>query len=236
MRRSVLAMLATVALTTAALGQTVAKAPALTPTPGYPSKCGWYVGVDAEGVAGPVNGGAPGTIATGGDIGLLGGYACQFGGIPWFVEGLFDFQNLNAASNGFSLNGPAHFEQRIGVQVPVLQFLPVLGFPSTGTPPNLPVLPPGVTVAGTPASYAYGAVDEDDISTQVGLATAHAFLVSPEFGAGLLTPLKLSNGWAAVADTWAGVELESNSVCVGVASAVCPKLNTRYKAGVSFKF
>jgi hypothetical protein len=235
MRRMILAALAaTAVLTTPAMAQTATKA---APVPGYPSKCGWYIGVDGEGVSGAVNGAAPGTIAVGGDVGLLGGYACQFSGIPWFVEGIFDFQNLNAASNGFSLTGPAHLEQRIGAQVPLMQFLPILGFPSTGTPPNLPVLPPGVTVTGTPASYIYVAANEDDVSTQFGLATAHQWLISPELGAGLLTPLKLSNGWNAVADTWAGAELESNSVCLGsLGSSICPKLATRFKVGVSFKF
>ena len=202
---------------------------------GYPSKCGFYFGVDAEAGAGTVVAAPAGTVMVGGDIGGLVGYACNISSIPYFLEVIGDFQNLNAGSAGFSLSGPAHIEERAGVQVPLLQFLPVLGFPSFGTPPNLPVLPPGVTVTGTPASYVYAAADQDDISTQVGAASARAWLVSPELGIGLLTPLKLSNGWNAVADTWAGVELQTSAVCVG-ATGMCPKLGTRYKTGVSFKF
>jgi hypothetical protein len=153
------------------------------------------------------------------------------------VEGIFDFQNLNAGAPGFSLTGPAHLEQRVGVQTPLLQFLPALGFPSTGTAPALPVLPPGVTVNGAAQNYFYGAIDEDDISSTVGAATARAWLISPEVGTGLLIPLKLSNGWSVVADTWAGVELQTNAVCVGSGiGSMCPKLGTRYKTGVSFKF
>jgi hypothetical protein len=211
----------------------VSKSPVVS---GYPQKCGWYVGVNAEAGAGAVPNAPAGTNVFGGDIGAGLGYACAIGNIPYFAEALADFQNLNGGSvGGFSLTGPVHLEQRAGVQTPLLQFLPVLGFPSTGTIPNLPVLPPGVTQTGVAANYFYGAIDEDDISAGLGLATGHAWLVSPEFGTGLLFPLKLSNGMNMVADTWAGVELQSSSVCLG-ATGMCPKLGTRYKTGVSFKF
>ena len=228
MRKLLLALIM-LCLPAAAQAQIVTKAPA-----GYPAKCGFYVGIDAEAGAGTVPDAPPGTNVFGGDIGGLVGYACQISGIPYFVEGVVDYQNLNAGQQGFSLTGPVHLEQRAGVQTPLLQFFPALGFPATGTPPNLPVLPPGVTVTGAAQNYFYGAIDEDDISTSFGLAVARAWLVSPEVGTGFLFPLKLSNGMAMVADTWAGVELQSNALCIG--GIACPKLGTRYKTGVSFKF
>lgn len=202
----------------------------------YPTtKCGMFYGVNAEGGAGQVSGAPAGTTVVGGDIGALVGYACPASGFPWFVEAIFDFQNLNAGNNGFSLTGPAHFEQRVGVQTPLLAFLPSLGAPSTGTAPSIvPLLPPGVTVTGTPQNYVYGAFDEDDIGAQLGLATAKEWLFSPELGTGMLIPLQTSNGTQIIADAYAGVELQSNSICLG--SVACPKLETRFKTGVSFKY
>ena len=204
------------------------------PIPGYPSRCGLYYGFDALGSGSTVANAPAGTTVIGGDIGAVVGYACQISSIPYFVEGIFDFQNLNATAPGFSMSGPAHLEQRLGVQTPLLQFLPALGFPSTGTPPNLPVLPPGVTVTGAAQNYVYGAVNEDDISASAGLGNFHAWLVSAEIGTGMLVPLKLANGWNAVADVWAGVKLQSDSVCIGTPN--CPKFGTGFDTGVSFKF
>ena len=231
--RKLLLLLGMMSLATSAEAQSIVnKSPV-----GYPSKCGWYVGINAEAGAGTVpNAPVAGTNVFGGDIGAGVGYACNVGGFPYFAEALVDYQNLNAGSvGGFSMTGPVHLEQRVGVQTPLLQFFPALGFPTTGTPPNLPVLPPGATVTGAAQNYFYGAVNEDDISAGIGVATGRAWLVSPEIGTGFLFPLKVSTGAAMVADTWAGVELQTNSVCLG-ATGMCPKLGTRYKTGVSFKF
>lgn len=207
------------------------------PFSAYPTtKCGLYYGANAEGGAGVVANAPAGTTVIGGDIGLLIGYACPIGGSPWFVEGIFDFQNLNAGNAGFSLSGPAHLEQRVGVQTPLLQILPSLpGFSSinTGTPPAIgPLLPPGAS-PGPMQNYVYGAVNEDDISSQLGLATARAWLVSPEVGTGILDAVTLSTGKIIVIDAYAGYEMQSNALCLG---AVCPKLGGRYKTGVSFKY
>jgi hypothetical protein len=200
----------------------------------YPTtKCGLYYGINAEGGAGNVPNAPAGTVVVGGDIGGLVGYACPMASIPIFVEALADFQNLNAGNAGFSLSGPAHLEQRLGVQTPLLQLFPSLGFPAAPTTPTLPVLPPGATV-GTPVNYLYGAINEDDISSQFGLASGRDWLVSPEVGTGLLIPIKLANGTPIVADTYAGYELQSNSMCIG--AGMCPKLGQRLKVGVSFKY
>ena len=107
------------------------------------------------------------------------------------------------------------------MQTPLLQLLPSLGFPTTGTAPSLPVLPPGATV-GEAQNYIYGAVNEDDISSQFGLASAHDWLISPEIGTGMLIPITLSSGTHIVADTYAGYEMQSNSMCLGGATNMCP--------------
>lgn len=201
----------------------------------YPTvKCGLYYGINAEGGAGVVPNAPAGTTVIGGDIGGLVGYACPIGGFPFFVEVIADFQNLNAGNAGFSLSGPAHLEQRAGFQTPLLQLMPSLGF-GTGLNPQPigPLLPPGAT-AGIPVNYIYGAVNEDDISSQFGLHSGRSWLVSPEIGTGLLIPVKLANGTPIVADTYAGYELQSNAQCIGMAT--CPKLGQRLKVGVSFKY
>jgi|SRR5579872_202328 len=205
--------------------------PVKAPIPGYPQKCGVFYGINAEGSANQVTGVTSGTYAVGGDIGGVVGYACQFNGIPWFVEGLADFQNLNAGTAGFSLSGPAHLGQRIGVELPYLQFLPTS---FTGAIPS-PVLPVGVTADGPTQSYVFAAIYEDDISTQVGLTTGKAWMVYGVFGPGMLVPVKLSNNWNAVIDAYAGVAIQSSDICLG-APQKCPALGTGFRTGVSMKF
>ncbi len=202
----------------------------------YPTtRCGMYYGINAEGGAGVVPNAPAGTTMIAGDIGALIGYACPVGATPWFVEGILDFQNLNAGNNGFSLSGPVHAEERVGMQTPLLQLLPSLGFNlgSFGTP-QPPILPPGGTPNGTPQNYIYGAVNEDDISAQNGLGAARKWLVSPEAGTGILFPFKTAAGTPIVGDTYAGYEMQSSSMCIG--RGVCPKLGGRYKVGLSFKY
>jgi hypothetical protein len=206
----------------------------------YPTtRCGFYYGINAEGGAGIVPNAPAGTTMIAGDIGVLAGYACPIGATPWFLENIVDFQNLNAGNNGFSLSGPIHVEQRVGVQTPLLQLLPNIGFnvgTQLGTPqPTSAVLPPGATLNGTVQNYIYGALNEDDISSsQVGLGAARKWLVSPEVGTGLLIPFKTAGGTPIVADSYAGYEVQSNSMCIG--SGMCPKLGNRYKVGLSFKY
>lgn len=235
MKKLALGILAAVlsAMSAAHAADMATKAPPL--AAGYPTKCGVYYGINAEGGAGVVPNAPAGTTVIGGDIGVLVGYACVAASTPWFAEAIFDFQNLNAGNNGFSLSGPFHGEGRVGIQTSLIPFMASL-WPglNTGTAPSLPVLPPQYSVVGTPANYVYGAVDVDDISSQFGLATAHQWLVSPEVGTGILFNLVSTNKTVIVADTYAGVELQSNSLCLG--ANMCPKLGTRYKTGVSFKY
>ena len=172
----------------------------------------------------------------GGDVGAVVGYACPIGSTPWFAEVIGGFQNLNGGTNGFSLSGPAHVEERVGFQTPLLSFisLPSIGL-NLPQPGSLPVLPPGASLAGSPQNYIYGAFNQDDISASIGLATSKAWLFSPEIGTGFLNAIKTASGQIVVADVWAGVELQSNSTCLG-ATSICPKLGNRFKTGVSFKY
>ena len=236
MHRTIIAATALVAFASSAFAADMAvKNPLNGPYP--TTRCGLYYGINAEGGAGVVPNAPAGTTMIAGDIGALVGYACPVGATPWFAEGIIDFQNLNAGNNGFSLSGPVHIEQRVGVQTPLLQLLPNIGFnvaTQLGTPqaPSA-VLPPGATPNGTVQNYVYGAINEDDISSSIGLASARRWLVSPEVGTGLLIPFKTATGVPIVADSYAGYELQSNGMCLG---GICPKLGNRYKVGVSFKY
>lgn len=236
MRRLILAAVL-FALPVPAFAEVVPPLVAKSPIVGYPAtKCGWFGGINAIGAASGVTGAPAGTTMIAGDVGGTVGYACPIGGLPWFIEGLVDFQNLNAGAPGFSLSGPVHLEQRVGVQVPILQFFPAFGL-NLPTPPNLPVLPPGVTVTGAMQTYLYGAVYEDDVSSKVGAASGRAWLVSGEGGTGVLVPARLGNGMPIVLDAWAGVAVQSTQMCIGVgAASMCPKLGTGVRTGVSVKF
>ena len=204
------------------------------PVQGYPNPCGFYYGLNAMGSGATVPNAVAGTTMIGGDVGLVVGYACVMSSIPYFIEGIADFQNLNANAPGFSLQGPTHLEQRVAIQTPLRQFFPALGL-NTGTPPNLPVLPPGVTVTGGAQNYVYGAINEDDISAKLvpPIAANRAWLVQGEVGTGLLYPVKLPNGWNSVIDVWAGLKLQSDQLCLG--AKVCPTLGTGFVTGFAVK-
>lgn len=210
----------------------VKSAPQFKPIGPYPNNgCGAYYGINAMTTAAPIQGAAVGATEIGGDIGGLIGYACASptGPSVWFVEAIADFQNLNGSSNGLSLTGPAHLEQRAGFGGPLNNFLtslPNLNLPAL---PALPGLPSGIT-AGPSIGYVYGALNEDDISASFGLSSARKWVLSPELGVGLLT--RLSNN--VVADTWAGIKLSSQGVCIGTGG--CPRMSAGPVAAVSFKW
>src|ERR1700676_2275772 len=126
--RNLLLLLALVAVTPAYAADVATKAPPV-PVAGYPTtKCGLYYGINTETGAGVVPGAPAGTTVVGGDVGVLVGYACPLASLNWFAEGIIDFQNLNAGNNGFSLSGPLHLEQRVGVQTPLLKLFPQTRF------------------------------------------------------------------------------------------------------------
>lgn len=197
----------------------------------YPTNgCGAYYGVNALGSASPIANATPGATAIGGDIGGTLGYTCQTSASTfWFAEAMADFQNLNGSGPGFSLTGPAHFEERFAFGGPINQLLNVLPNINLPAVPSLPGLPSGIT-AGPTNGYVYAAINEDDVSATFGGATGRDWIISPEVGVGMLS--RLSNN--VVADVWAGARLQSQEVCVG--GFACPKLSTGLVTGLAFKY
>ena len=204
--------------------------------------CGGYFGVNTMGSTSSVQGTniAPGTQVAQGAIGGTLGYGCPINaqaGSFWFAEVLADVTNLNGASNGLALSGPASFTERFGVGSPLNSMLPSIFGPQLGaaTPavPNLPVLPSGVT-AGPGNPYAFVALHQDDISYQLGLAQNQQWMLS--FGVGLGIRYRLSN--AIVADTFAEYQTAStDSICVGpLGSAGCSKKGQGARVGVQFLY
>lgn len=204
---------------------------------------GFYFGINTMGSAGAVSGSpVPGASIVQGELGATIGYTSTVGNcnaaLPlnpfWFVEGRFDWTNLNGATQGLSLSGPIHLQQRVGYGTPaissMLSAIPGLGSIST---PSLPVLPTGVTSL-TSIPYLYLAVNEQDVSSQfVGFATGRAWEVSPEIGIGMWT--RLSNN--VVVDVNAGYQIQTSGACFGGGlSGICPGLGNMWKAGVSFNF
>ena len=199
----------------------------------YPtSGSGFYYGLNAVGSASQITSStASGAAAIGGAIGGTIGYTWVSSPSTFaFVEGIFDFQNLNGGTAGLSLTGPAHLEQRVGFGSPLQQFLgSFINSSQLPAVPGIPVLPPGVT-AGPQNGYFYAALNEDDVSASVGALSNREWLISPEFGVGMQS--RLSNN--VMADVWAGIKLSTNGICLG--SIACPKLGAGPVAGVSFKY
>lgn len=199
----------------------------------YPTQGGgWYYGIDVLGTASTIeNAPTAGAAAIGGAVGGLVGYTQVMSPSTfWFAEAIFDFQNLNGGTAGLSLTGPAHLEQRVGFGSPLNTMLgSLLGNSNLPTVPGIPGLPAGVT-AGPQNGYIYAALNEDDVSASVGAATAHDWMISPEFGLGMQA--YLSNH--VLADVWAGIKLQTNGICIS--NVGCPKLGAGPVAGVSFKY
>ncbi len=201
------------------------------PAPGYPVGCGLFWGADTQGEGGGVSGAPVGTTTLGGEIGVLAGYTCPLandGSAGWFVEGDFNFQNLNGTTNGFALTGPASFEQRMAVFGGIDKILSV--FPSLNLPafPSTPLLPAGVT-AGPAQVYMFGAVHEQDVSAQFGLSSNRDWLISPGVGFGTLT--RWSNG--LVVDVWIENQFRSSGMAVGPSKVA---LKDMIRAGLAFKY
>jgi len=206
---------------------------ALPLTGGYPTRCGFFFGLNTQGAAGKVVGDVdPGTVTLQGDLGALIGYTCplaQDGSMGWFIEGDFNWTNINGRESGFALSGPAHFEQRFAVWGGIDKILSV--FPSLGFPafPSTPLLPAGVT-AGPSQLYMFGSTHEQDISVQFGLATNREWAFSPGLGIGHLT--RWSNG--IVVDTFAEWQFRSNEICVGPTK--CAGTGNVARVGVGVKY
>jgi hypothetical protein len=161
-----------------------------------------------------VDGAAAGTQFVQGAIGLTLGYTCPLGGGFWFVDGMFDFSNLNGGGqNGLSLTGPAQFEQRFGFGAPIpliVSLIPGLSQLQNALPSLIP-LPAGVGVVTT-NPYAFMGLHEDDTGVANGLGQNNKqYLISVGFGIG--TKTRLSNG--IVFDPFAEFVLPSSEMCIG---------------------
>lgn len=210
-----------------------AKAPALSYQ--YPTtKCGLYYGVNSIGSTGSVNGGTVGTQQVTGAIGLTIGYTCPAGAGFWFVDGAFDFANLNGNSNGLALSGPALFEQRFGFGAPVdmiIAAIPGLQSLQNAVPSLIP-LPTGVTV-NTSNPYVFASISEQDVGATFGLAQHKQWLIAPGIGIG--NKIRLSNG--IVFDPFAEYVLNSSALCLGALGGnLCVKQGQQVRAGFHLLF
>lgn len=199
----------------------------------YPTTaCGLYYGANTMGSANAVNGAAAGTQTVQGAIGLTIGYTCPAGGGFWFVDGMFDFSNINGGNtNGLSLSGPAQFEQRFGFGAPIpllISLIPGLSSLQNALPSLIP-LPTNVTVTTT-SPYAYVGIHEDDTGVAVGLAANKQYLTSVGFGIG--TKTRLSNG--VVFDPFAEYVLPSSQMCIGAPGCVNRGPGVRVGAAIEF--
>ena len=237
--RRLLPVLAILAATGAASAADMAvKAPPISNV--YPTGCGWYYGLVAQGSSGVVNGAPAGTVQIGGDVGGLVGYACAKSAIPWFAEIDIEAQNLNAGNAGFTTSGPLHIEAEFAIQTPLLTYVSQWFNIGQGNIP-LPVvwLPTGFSVTGTPVNYLGVVTVGDDVSSQFGAARLHEFMWTPiGLRSGILFNLLGPNSQQVVADAFAGLDLQSNAVNFG---SIAPngsnnvKFSQKFVMGVKFK-
>ena len=227
-------ILALVLLSSTAYAADVTKAPKPQLLAGYAAgQCGMYFGINTLGSAGTISGGPPGASIIQGDVGLTLGYGCPFGTTPgnfWFVEGNFDWANLNGSQNGLALTGPLHFEQRVGAGSPLSSMLNLFPNPFSGlSTPSLPLLPPGVT-SGPQYPFIFVSLHEQDVSATFGTSQNRDWLISPGLGIGLES--RLSNG--VVADVTAQWVLQSTGIAIGGAQSV--KLGNAAEVGFTLKY
>lgn len=211
---------------------------ALTLAAAYPLQgCGIYYGFNTMGGGGSVQGTVAGQNSasiteTQAAIGVQAGYACASadGNRFYAFEALFDFTNVNGTGPGFSLSGPAAFEQRIKIGAPLSVLQAILpGLSITNLPP-FPGAPAGVA---NPRMYTYFMVGlhEDDVSLNFGAMSNRVWQISPSVGLGMITQL---NG-GAVMDVWAEMIPQVQSVCIG-GGVLCADKGTKYVAGAAIHF
>lgn len=202
------------------------------------TRCGGYFGVNTLGSASGVSGTGvqPGTQVDQGGIGGQVGYGCPISaanGSYWFVEAMADVTNLNGATNGLALGGPAQFTERFGAGTPLNSILGLIVPNSTAIAvPNLPTLPNGIT-AGPANPYAFVALHEKDISLSNGLSQNREWLIS--WGIGLGVRYRLSN--QLVADVFAEYQANTQTICVGaIGNAGCVKPGQGAMVGLAFDY
>lgn len=189
---------------------------------GYPySKCGIYYGIGTGGSVTGTNSGVVGEKIVQGELDALVGYSCPLGAAGfWFIEGSAGVNNLNGSVNGLALTGPLVLIQRAGVGSPINSYFPSFG--NGLSLPSLPILPNGVS-AGPANGYFFAGMVEQKVNQD--------WLIAPIIGVGLL--YRLSDG--VVADTWAGWQMNSQSVCFG-AGLGCGRSGNGARVGVAFKY
>lgn len=244
MKRTYLLTLATAVLMAsgAAAADMPTKAPAkVNPlTSGYPyATSGFYWGLNTIGGGGTVNAVGEGVnpnsvVSNQVGAGLTVGYAWGSPGSSVFyaAEAMFDIQNFNGSSPGFSFNGPASFEQRVKLGTPLSNFLSL--FPSNfGLPavPPFPALPAGTTVSNV-QPYLMAGIHEDDVSLNFGTSTGRAWRIAPSAGVGALA--QLTKGVAV--DVWAETIFPSGAECVGVTKIQCANMGQQVKAGMAILY
>jgi hypothetical protein len=201
----------------------------------YPStKCGLYYGVNTMGSTGSVNNAQVGTQVVQGDIGLTLGYTCPMGKGYWFVDASADFANFNGSQNGFSVTGPAAFMERFGFGAPidlVMSMIPGLSSLQNAVPSLIP-LPTGIAVV-TSNPYLFGAVHQEDVGLNFGLASNKQWLISAGFGIGNKT--RLSNG--VVFDPFVEYILPSSRQCFGpLGGSLCSNKGSQVNVGMILEF
>ena len=242
MKRFVLALAACAAASSAMAADMPVKSPLGSLANGYPyQSSGFYFGVYTEGGGGSVNGSVPGVgpaslTTTSADIGGSIGYAWGSKGSSVFLaaEAMFGWTNFNGSAQGFSLNGPASFEQRFKIGTPLAGILNLLpNLPSLGTVAPFPVVPVGVTTTPAQAYFMVG-VHEQDISLNFpGLASGREWRIAPSIGIGLME--QWSNHIAV--DAWVETIFPDKAACIGPAgSAACGGLGQQVKAGLTFLY
>ncbi|WP_024517090.1 hypothetical protein [Bradyrhizobium sp. Tv2a-2] len=202
------------------------------------TRCGAYFGFNAIGSTSSVAGNVqPGTQVVQGGLGGTVGYGCPINaqnGSFWFVEAMADITNINGATNGLSLSGPASFTERFGAGTPLNSVIGSILPAGSASPavPSLPLLPTGIT-SGPGAPYAFVALHQDDISLSNGISQNREWLLS--WGIGLGLRYRLSNG--VVADTFAEYKAATQSICVGaIGNAACIKPDQGARVGISFLY
>ena len=137
-------------------------------------KCGFYYGINAEG------GAAECSQCSGRDDSGSRGHRHpgRLRLSDWrklsFVEGIVDFQNLNAGNQASRSLALCILEQRVGFRPRSCSFCRIWGSmrePTRYPQPCGPFSLPAQLLARC-RNYVYGAVNEDDISSSIGIATA----------------------------------------------------------------
>jgi hypothetical protein len=244
-RRSVLALAAisSLAMVSAAVAADLpTKAPAAKGAASffnpYPyGTSGFFMGLYTEGGSGQVTGSVPGVssaslTSTQAGAGLTVGYAWGHANSPIAISAEADFgwTNFNGDTAGFSLSGPASFEQRFVVFTPLATMLSMLPNLSAafGTVPPFPALCTGCVASNLQVGLMAG-IDENDISGAfAGLPSAREWRVAPMVG--LVSMEQLSNGTAV--RSWVKTVFPERGVCAGPVANACVNKGQEFKVGL----